>query len=298
MALGKDFARSLLKLLIPPYFQSVRYLQHHLFLGMLGSRELRPPAVFAPVLKAQKALLSLKKLAHEEYINHSLEKYSGYISKHYAKDGLAYSQYDDMSPQERLKCFQSFEGRLNLYLSRDPGCFGYKDGDSFLDAGCGPGQNIKVLMERYPRSKIRGFDLNKGATEVVNAAAAASNLNVAAQPGSVLDFNFLETFESASFDHVFISHVFTLLIGRNVVETRRLRQRVVDELIRISRKSFLLMDSIYQLNHGEYWVEIEQKNRCTFVVSLSPYFTKHQDQGTLKMMFSNKNSAILFEKLR
>ncbi len=291
----KEFVRGFARTLVPAYFYISRHIENVLFVHRLNSKHIKAPFHFLPVKVVAENLKKVARLFKAEFLDYSLLQYSKLIPRHYAKDGRAYGHLEDSTEAERINQFRSYNGRIGLFLKKDPHCFGYADGDSFLDVGCGPGQNIKVILERYPHAKINGFDLNQSAIEIIRAATK-DNPNVSVQVGSVLDFDLLASLPQGSFDHVFISHVFGLLIDESVQATKVLRQRIVDELIRISKKSFLLMDNIYQLGDGEHWINIEQKQRCTFIESLAPYFAKHAASGNLKMLFSKENSALFFEK--
>ena len=76
---------------------------------------------------------------------------------------------------------------------------------------------------------------------------------------------------SRSVDHVLISHVMGFLIRPSMEETRKTRQHIVDELVRIARKTVVVLDRI-EINQTQMSVEIEQRDRGIVHDDLDPLF--------------------------
>jgi ubiquinone/menaquinone biosynthesis C-methylase UbiE len=170
------------------------------------------------------------------------------------------------------------------------------DGDSFLDCGCGPGQNVAELRRAFPASPIKAFDYNGEAIAVVRAGTAGDRL-VTVEQGSVLEAAYLAAYPSGSFDHVLISHVMSFLMHPTEEETRAARQVIIDELIRIARHTVIVLD-IIETNRPQMTVEIEQRDRGLVHDDLTTYFKRHESEGRLYIMLSTEDEAIVFRKQR
>ncbi len=77
--------------------------------------------------------------------------------------------------------------------------------------------------------------------------------------------------------------------------TRELRQRILDELVRIGRKTVLILDS-HVLNLSDPSFEIEQLNRATYSESIIPYFQAHLAYGEICALFSLESVGVLYRK--
>ena len=84
----------------------------------------------------------------------------------------------------------------------------------------------------------------------------------------------MKTIESDSFDNIIISHVFAFVIGNNLNMTVELRNKIIKELIRISRKTLVILDSNNILQLKNYDLYIEQRKRGVFSESIIDYFKK------------------------
>ena len=184
--------------------------------------------------------------------------------------------------------------RLSYYIEHNQSVLDYKDGDSFLDAGCGRGQNIKELACRYPHSKIKGFDVNRGALRVI-ATALKNRTNVLVEVGSVVGQVYMEEFPANAVDHVVVSHVFSFLIGKDLEETKKLRQATVDQLLRVAKKTVVILDAnIWKEDEGIELV-IEQNTRCFISESLAPYFPASLDSGEFYLTLAPEDQAFIFK---
>lgn len=273
-----------------------RAYQHQFFLFNMKNERLGSPNLFARILiVCNSKRNALQKVVRLNFINYAFKKYGKFISRHYSKGGWGYLDLSNLSEAECIEKYRSFTGRMAYFLEHNRKSIPYKNGDSFLDMGCGMGQNIQVVVEKFPNSKIKGFDLNEPALRLIRFGCG-NNANVTLEPGSALDVNYLKSYPSGSVDHVFMSHVFSVLILDNVDETRRKRQEIVDEMIRIASKSVMILDSVCYMPEGRNEFVIEQNTRCVFTESLADYFQKHSSKGELSMFFSPVSSALLFQK--
>ena len=126
-----------------------------------------------------------------------------------------------------------------------------------LDAGCGRGQNTKVLSEYFPTSIIKAFDLSEGALSVVELGVE-NQKQIQTEVGSITDINYLKQYPTNGFDHVLLSHVFSFIMSGSEAESIQLRQQIIDELIRISSRTVLILDApgIFHLKEPSFNIEI------------------------------------------
>ena len=94
-------------------------------------------------------------------------------------------------------------------------------------------------------------------------------------------------------DHVLISHVIGFLINPSINDTRATRQRIIDELVRIARRTVVVLDSI-EIGR-QMSVEIEQRDRGIVHDDLTRYFDRHATGGQLYMMVSPEDAAIVYK---
>lgn len=293
----KRFAKFFIAPIVAVYFWFFRWLKHHELIRNMKSPGLGAPSPVAmPFIVLYGYVLGVRKLWNDAFISYSLSHYVNFIPKHYSKSGLGYFELEGLSEKDCLTRYKALSDRIGRYFEHNPRTLTYNNGDSFLDVGCGMGQTIKVLVERLPKSTIKGFDVNEGAIRMIKVATK-DNPNVVVEIGSATDFSYLSTYADGSFDHVVISHVLTHLLASSLEKTFELRQGVIDELVRICRKSVLVMDKIHHDPLGRINIEIEQYNRCTLVESLAKYFIKHKVDGEVCMMFATENNALYFRKL-
>jgi SAM-dependent methyltransferase len=278
------------------WFWFLRWFRYNKLLNGLNNKKIGMPSVFYfPFAYFYKFSLLIKRIWAAQFSSYALKKYTGFLKIHYSKDGLGYFDYKSLSPDDYLKIYQNLTGRVSYYIAHNPAVLDYKDGDSFLDAGCGKGQNIKELVRCFPNSPVKGFDVSKEALKVIQTALK-DNRNVSVEESSVSDIKYLASYPDGAFDHVIISHVFAFLIGSGINETKDIRQMIIDQLIRIAAKSLLIMDGDILSDNKAPEIIIEQNTRCVFKESILAYFLKHFSKGELYSMFSPENEAVIFKK--
>ena len=255
--------------LMPPLFQVLRVFRDQVFLIELRNSNLRP-AVIAPILYFPlRVYRALGRMMTHTFNEYALSKYVSYIQHHYSKGGRGYFAYADLSDQEKIGLFGVPKGRIAPLIDSHGHILGLKDGDSFFDVGCGRGQNIKVLMERFPNSPIRAIDISAEAVDVIDLAV--SDPRVTTQVCDLKDAATYAGIGDNTYDHVVMSHVMALLIGGSIAETRATRRMIISNLVRIARKSVVIIDNPAILADQAAF-KIEQLNRGYFAESILPYF--------------------------
>ncbi|PIW26384.1 MAG: hypothetical protein COW30_15035 [Rhodospirillales bacterium CG15_BIG_FIL_POST_REV_8_21_14_020_66_15] len=279
------------RLIVPPVFHVMRFVKDQTFLVNLHSAELKPGPLGRAVAFLARAAAFLGRLYQREFDAYASRKYSRYIRHHYGRDGRGYFSYAGLGDAEKAALFGKPGGRINGFIERYSDLLGYADGDTFFDAGCGRGQNIKVLMERFPRSPIHGIDFSAEAVSVINLAVGSEP--VSAVQGDLTDAATFVAFGDGAFDHVVMSHVLSIIIGDGTQETKDTRAAILRELARLARKTVLVIDSPAIVSQVEGF-EIEQKDRGYFAESVLKYFPP--DQGTTCVLQSADSIAVLFRK--
>jgi ubiquinone/menaquinone biosynthesis C-methylase UbiE len=285
---------SIFRWFVPPWFWVYRWLKDQVFLVNLRSQNLSPGFHAYPLWLIFSGFQLIKMGWGIAYRDYGMQRYSKWIGEHYGPMGRGYFNYGELSDQEKIDLYGVPRGRLEYILNNNSQILAYGDGQSFLDAGCGRGQNIKVLSEYYPNSTIRAFDISEGALSVVKLGIQ-NQKKIHVEVGSLTDINYLDQYSSNGFDHVLISHVFSLIMKEGEENSRKLRQNIIENLLRISKKSLLIIDSPAILKMGESEFEIEQLHRATYKESVIPYFNEHLDQGEVYAIFSSESLGVLFK---
>jgi ubiquinone/menaquinone biosynthesis C-methylase UbiE len=282
-----------IRLVVFFYFWFIRWVLNQRFFRNDKGMAL-PSFLVRPIVFIHAAIVFIKKTWREEFSNYAVKKYPEFIKNHYSKQGAGYLNYENLSEAEYLEIYNGLKSRLSYYITNHKKLLDYQNGTSFLDMGCGKGENIKGLVERYPNSKIKGFDINNGALNVAKTALR-DNPNVQIEQGSVIDFSYLTTYPANSVDHVIMSHVIAFLMDISIKATKELRQNIINQLIRIARKSVIILDGNIVSDQVEPKLLIEHNTRCVFHESLVPYFAQYKSIGELYMAFESvEKSACIF----
>lgn len=294
---GITICKPILSLAVVIWFWSSRWVAHNRFLFRVENPQLKPALISLPFVLASLAFRAINKEFQRLFTHYALNRYVDFTRQHYSKGGLGYLATEKMTETQRIALYNRENGRIRFFLDHNKTLIPYKNGDSFLDAGCGKGQNIRVVSERYPLSKIFGFDISCDAVQIV-WSGVGNNPNITVEVGDICDLEFLSSIPDASYDHIIVSHVIGFLCGSGTEETRKLRQQIIDHLIRISSISVIMLDLIE--NEPNIRAEIEQNNRCIVHDRLMNYFEKYTstDQGEMYVMFSDESSGVLFLKKR
>jgi SAM-dependent methyltransferase len=195
------------------------------------------------------------------------------------------------SHEDHLARYQGQISRLAVFADEYADILRYEDGDTFVDLGCGSGQNIRFLAERYPASLVIGTDMNADAVALVRECEPSANVQLSV--GDMRDAEFLSRLMSDRIDHVLLSHVFSLIFAPSARETRELRQAFIDRVVGGSRKSVIILDNFGK--RGELSIAIEQKQRAHVTDDVMSYFSKHVE-GRAFMVESERSQAIIFSR--
>lgn len=296
MALKKlknsKFLRFIIKeFIVPPVFYGVRLFKDQMFLTDLRNQSLRPSIFFYPISFLVRGGAFLTRLFAKEFNDFAFSKYANYIRHHYSREGRGYFSYENLTDGEKIKLYGQPHGRIQYFIDHYSDLLNYQNGDSFFDAGCGRGQNIKVLLEAYDQSRIQGVDLSKEAVEVINLAVSRETLHVS--PGDLTSPDTFRSISDGAFDHVIMSHVFSLIIDKGVNSTKALRASIIKELVRIANKSVLILDGYNVVATEEAFV-IEQAFRGSFAETILPYFP--QNRGMTITLQGEAGVGVLFMK--
>ena len=210
---------------------------------------------------------------------------------HYGPSGRGYQGVAVSTLEERSSRYQSQVPRLQEFVDVFPDLLNYRNGDRFADLGCGTGQNIRFLAERYPNSVIIGTDMSADAIDLISECEQHSELHLSV--GDLRDEAFLDEVLSTPVDHIVLSHVFTLIFGSSAEETRLLRQRFVDRMVSATRKSVVILDNFG--TRDQMTISIEQKQRASVNNDVMSYFSRHTEGRTL-MAYSSRTQAVMFIK--
>ena len=77
-------------------------------------------------------------------------------------------------------------------------------------------------------------------------------------------------------------------------ESLQLRQQIIDELIRISSRTVLILDGPEILHLKEPSFNIEQLQRASYAESVIRYFNKYLNHGEVCAIFSTESFGLLF----
>lgn len=219
------------------------------------------------------------------------ERYAQLHRQHYGPSGRGYQNVAGGSRRERRDRYEKQPSRLQDLLDSFPDFLGMSDGDSFLDLGCGTGQNIRMLAERFPGSSILGFDVNADAVNLIREFEV--NPRVEVRVGDLTDDEFRSKALGGGFDHIILSHVFSLIFGSSAESTIALRGRILSDLVTACRSSLVILDRFGA--PGDLNIAIEQKQRATVSDDVLGYFVGVPG-GNAYMIASERTRAVVFRK--
>lgn len=229
------------------------------------------------------------------YTEFGLRFYAGRLAKHYA--GLGHQPSQALSDEERRTVFDDLgSSRLAPFIAANPTVLDYRDGESFLDAGCGTGPELKALMTRYPTSPITGLDISAAALAVVQAGVRGNPL-VQTRQLTLADPAQLASIADKSVDHVLLSHVIPYLMADGIEPSTRLRQTIVDHFVRIARRSVVVLTDRIE-RPAEASIEPVFENAALIRDDLPGYFTKHLGVGERYVLHEGPSNAALVLRLR
>ncbi|MEO9959238.1 MAG: class I SAM-dependent methyltransferase [Nisaea sp.] len=278
------------KVIVPSAFPVVRFVKDQIFLAHFDRGNLKPSIFGWPFILWARAWGYMTHYVRREFNDYACRKYFHFHQHHYGPTGRGYFSYADLDRTAKANLFGQPAGRVAPFIERYADLLGYADGNSFLDAGCGRGQNIKVLMDRFPSSVIHGIDFNAEAAEVITLAVDDHRVMVC--PGDLTDPETIRAIGNNAYDHVVLSHVLSIIIGDGREATLKIRSMIITELARVASKSLLIIDS-HAIISDRVQFEIEQRDRGAYVESILPYFEPLPGRT---MVFSAAGSvAVLYQ---
>lgn len=226
----------------------------------------------------------------QEYTDYGLRFYARRLARHYAFMG-----HQDLHGLDQAKRLEMFEkagpSRVMPFADAHPDILNFRDGDSFLDAGCGRGPEIKGLVARYPSSPILGLDISAEALAVVTAGTAG-RATVTTRQMSLTDPQGLSSIPDGSYDHVVLSHVIPYLMGEGLAETDRARQTVIDHLVRIARRTVVILTDRIE-RRPLATIEPVLVDAAFVRDDLPAYLDRHLNQGERCILYTDVTHAAL-----
>jgi SAM-dependent methyltransferase len=295
----RSFFVRLSKILVIPWFWSKWFTSDQIFLHQIKNLKFPPSLLFSPVVWAVRAKRLFQKEWQKAFSEYAVNRYTlcGLAERHYGEKGRPFFINPNPTDLQCAEIYASLKGRTKPFFEKNELLMSkvFLNGDTFLDVGCNSGHNLKVLLSLFPDSKIQGFDVHPVALKIARIGTKETG-RVNLETGSLVDFDYLASYEDNSFDHVILSHVIAFLIAESMKKTTLLHQKIISELIRISKKSILILDGLKMLSNGDRFFEIEQRDRGSINEFLPSYFESHQQEGELYCMFAESSVAFHFIK--
>ena len=161
---------------------------------------------------------------------------------------------------KKKKIYFSNSSRLEILVNNNNFFNGrFSDNDTFLDLGCGKGENIKYLLKAFPNSKITGLDISHEALEIIKEFEKSQNLFL--KQCDLSNLKNIQNIKSKSFDNIIISHVLSALLKDDISKTTIFRSDLIKECLRISKKNLVIIDSEKMFYGDDKYFTIEQINR-------------------------------------
>ncbi len=229
-----------------------------------------------------------------EYVDFGSRFYTDRLKRHYA--GIGHQDLQNTDNEQRMALYAANSpSRLAPYLDAHPTVLDCRDGETFLDAGCGRGPEIKEMLARFPTSKITGLDISHEALAVVRSGTAAEG-RVETRQGSLYDSSLLAAIPDGSIDHVLLSHVIPYLMGAGVSDSKAQRQGVIDHLVRIARRTVTILTDRVE-RRTEPWLTPVLIDAALFRDDLPGYLEKHLVAGERYTLTVELNhSALVLRK--
>jgi SAM-dependent methyltransferase len=247
------------------WFWFARWVAHNKLVFRLKPGGATPNILSYPFIAIYYFLKLLSNAWRYQFADYGVRKYSKFIKKHYSGDG--WGKIKIKNSEQRTNLFNNLHSRFAYYLDHASLLISCKDGDTFLDAACGFGENLKELRRRFPNSKIHAFDISPNAIEFIHMSDFGNATS--AEEGSILDFNYLSKFKDASYDWVLYSHAFSFIFASSLKETTELRKKVLQHLSRIARKGFIMLETFPS---DETKFVLEQNTRSALKTDITSYF--------------------------
>ena len=137
------------------FFYVYRYLKDHSFKYELKSERIKSNYFSFFSWFLLNSIIKIKKIITYIYSNICISKYVVYNKFHYSKKGRGYFDYQNLSYAQKEKIYTSNISRLEILVNNNSFFSGrFSENDTFLDLGCGKGENIKYLIKNFPNYSI------------------------------------------------------------------------------------------------------------------------------------------------
>jgi ubiquinone/menaquinone biosynthesis C-methylase UbiE len=242
------------------FFYVYRFLKDHFFKYSLKSKKIKYNYFSFFSWFILTSILEIKKIIKNTYFNFCISKYVVFNKIHYSKEGRGYLDYQNLSYDKKEKIYSSNISRFEI-IAQNNSFFNsfFSDNDTFLDLGCGKGENIKYLLKKFPNSKITGLDISNEALEIIREFEKSQNLFL--NQIDLCNLKNIQNIKSKSFDNIIISYVLSTLLKNNITETITFRSNLISECLRISKKNIVILDHEKMFFGDNKYFEIEQINR-------------------------------------
>lgn len=235
-----------------------RWWADQVFLVQLGSSSLRPSGLGAFAGRAAIARRMVREGAAAAADDALLAAYVPLVAAHYAPGGRGYATLASLDAEQAGARYEGQGSRLRPFIDAYPHLLGYRDGETFLDLGCGTGQNVRELLTRFPTSTVHALDVNADAIGFLARVEASPHLRT--QVGSFADDATLRAvLDAAEADHVVISHALSTLYCDSVTGTRAMLHALLGRITATHVRSLIVIDSF--ASRGRTAVAIEQRTR-------------------------------------
>lgn len=217
-----------------------------------------------------------------EFLNIFFLYFDNYNKYHYSDEGEGYRY------QNRLEEKIAYKKNVSrLELLENYNLINFDKDRIFLDVGCGKGENIKYLLEKYNFSHIEGIDINAKAIEIIKKNTIDKKLHLI--NNDISDLKYLSELKNNNYDYVLISHVLSTIFKKSFEKTIFTRIEIINQLFRITKCKLIIIDhpSMFKKN---YSFDIEQKTRGLFWNNL---FNEIKKITSNYQFINDKNSSYL-----
>ena len=242
------------------YFILFRFLKDHSFRYSLKSKKIKYNYISFFSWFLLNMIKRLVKIISYTYSNICVSKYTTYNKIHYSKKGRGYFDYQNLNYAQKEKIYSLNISRLEILLNHYSSLkLRFSNNDTFIDLGCGKGENIKYLLKNFPNSKITGVDISNEALKLIRASEKSQNLFL--KPIDLTNLKNIQNIKSKRYDNIIISYVLSTLLKDDIVKTTLFRSNLIKECLRISKKNIIILDHESMFCGIEKSFMIEQENR-------------------------------------
>ena len=149
----------------------------------------------------------------------------------------------------------------SLFFKKNLKHFKFLNNDSFLDIGCGNGNNLRYVKKKFKRSRVYGCDINdryKNIDEKINFKLI-----------DLKKMNSLKIYKSKSIDHVYMIHTLNHIFLNNTKNTINLRKNIITNMIRVAKKNVFIIENKSFVGDQDLNTEIFFQNKSLNKIELN-----------------------------